>query len=160
MSKPFPIWPQQLLLTGTSKQEQTYKQIIYLHLSDIIHAPYVISVYCLNTRNTLNNKIDTYMFIHFLSENGMSRLWKKIPTKQDLFNGEKIIFSADIGILSSIGARSSMKVSKVRVWNECGSLFFFFNFFWIIKRSMMTPFASSTYIVLFCKKQYDPLPFW
>ena len=41
MSKPFPIWPQQLLLTGTTKQEQMYKQIIYLPLSDIIHAPYV-----------------------------------------------------------------------------------------------------------------------
>ena len=41
MSKPFPIWPQQLLLTGTTKQEQIYKQIIYLRFSDIIHAPYV-----------------------------------------------------------------------------------------------------------------------
>ena len=66
-----------------------------------------------NTRNTLN--IDTYMFTYFLSENGMSRLWKKIPTKQELFNGKKTIFSADTGLLSSLGARSSMKVSKVRV---------------------------------------------
>ena len=47
MSKPFPIWPQQLLLTGTTKQEQIYKQIIYIQIiyiqifSDIIHAPYV-----------------------------------------------------------------------------------------------------------------------
>ena len=45
MSKPFPIWPQQLLLTGTTKQEQIYvKQIIYLPLSDIIHAHYVKKV--------------------------------------------------------------------------------------------------------------------
>ena len=62
------------------------------------------------TRNTLNNQIDTYMFTYFLSENGMSRLWKKVPTKQELFNGEKIIFSVDTGLLSSLGARSSMKV--------------------------------------------------
>ena len=52
------------------------------------------------------------MFTYFLSENGMSRLWKKIPTKQELFNGKKIIFSADTGLLSSLGARSSMKVSQ------------------------------------------------
>ena len=32
---------EQLLLTGTLKQEQIYKQIIYFPLSDIIHAPYV-----------------------------------------------------------------------------------------------------------------------
>ena len=119
MSKHFQIWPQQLLSTGTSKQEQTYKQIIYLPLSDIIHAPSVNRILphmvIWNTRNTLNNQIDTYMFTYFLSENGISRLCKKIPTKQDLFNGEKIIFSADTGLLSSIGARSSMKVSKVCV---------------------------------------------
>ena len=40
---------------------------------------------------------------------------EKIPTKQELFNGEKIIFSVDTGLLSSLGARSSMKVSKVPV---------------------------------------------
>ena len=46
------------------------------------------------TRNTLNNQIDTYMFTYFLSKNGMSRLWKKIPTKQELFNGgEDYLFS-------------------------------------------------------------------
>ena len=56
------------------------------------------------------------MFIYFLSENGMSRLWKK--KKKQIFSvGEKIIFSADTGFLRSVGARSSIKVSKVRVLN-------------------------------------------
>ena len=64
--------------------------------SDIIHAPYIASYGYLEcyTRNTLNNQIDTYMFTYFLSKNGMSRLWKKIPTKQELFNGgEDYLFS-------------------------------------------------------------------
>ena len=68
------------------------------------------------------------MFIYFLLEMEC-HVCGKIPTKQDLFNGEKIIFSADTGLLSSIGARSSMKVSRVRVSNECGSFLFFFFFF-------------------------------
>ena len=55
------------------------------------------------------------MFTYFLSENGMSRLWKKSHSNRSFSMGEKIIFSVDTGLLSSLGARSSMKVSKVPV---------------------------------------------
>ena len=129
MSKPFPIWPQQLLLTGTSKQEQTHKQIIYLPLSDIIHAPYVNRILphivIWNAIPEIHKIIQLIRIclLIFVRKWNVTSVEKKIPTKQDLFNGE-IIFSADTGLLSSNGARSSMKVSKVRVRNECGSPFY------------------------------------
>ena len=63
-----------------------------------------------------------------------------------------IIFSADTALPSSLGARSSMKVFKVRL-KRLGCLFLTLMY----KGSTMTPLASSTYIdyVLLCKKQYD-----
>ena len=56
---------------------------------------------------------------------------EKNPTKQDLFNGEKIIFSTDTVLLRSIGARSSMSLMFAFETNVDLFFFFFFFFFYL-----------------------------